>query len=333
MIPTSAPAGRGRMNGVPLPFGPRAPSSLRRHHDVKPRPPARPSTATATPRQAKSPAREITITLSAMSCAATTTMPRRRRSDASASSETTPAGGGDATTTTGGSSGPAQCPGAGATHADRCQPRRGDGDGRHGQAGEGGRRRREPVRSAGLGGKPAVELAGQVDHGARGFLEPACTGLRQHDRAEPPAAQGRSRLSLLLACPEERVDVGDVLGAREGAALGLGVIDGRGEGCRREDVVGVLGDAHGRREARLRVGPRPHGGVGPIVQERHDLRVDAHRAGDLVHPREGQGCVSPNPGAGSVGSVASSSGSGGLALSPEPVLPASRSGAPPARSI
>ena len=65
---------------------------LARHHDVKPRPPARPSTATATPRQAKSPAREITITLSAMSCAATTTMPRRRRSDAPASSETTPAG-------------------------------------------------------------------------------------------------------------------------------------------------------------------------------------------------------------------------------------------------
>ena len=45
----------------------------------------------------------MTITLSAMSCAATTTMPRRRRSAASASSDTTPASGAGAATTGGAS--------------------------------------------------------------------------------------------------------------------------------------------------------------------------------------------------------------------------------------
>ena len=75
-MPTSAPAGRGRMNGAPAPTGPMAPSSRRRHQLVKPRPPARPSTATMTPGQAKSPASATTITFTATSWAATTTSPR-----------------------------------------------------------------------------------------------------------------------------------------------------------------------------------------------------------------------------------------------------------------
>ena len=231
MIPTSAPAGRGRMNGVPLPFGPRAPSSLRRHHDVKPRPPARPSTATATPRQAKSPAREITITLSAMSCAATTTMPRRRRSDAPASSETTPAGGGDATTTTGGSSDrrsvqararptPTDASPAAVTATDvTARPAKVDGgDGnRYGALASAGSlpsswRVRSTTAPAASCSPPAPACASTI-------------ALNLPRRRAAPAS------SLLLASPEERVDVGDVLGAREGAALGLGVIDGRGEGA------------------------------------------------------------------------------------------------------
>ena len=137
---------------------------------------------------------------------------RRRRSRRRRWRRPTPGAGGAARTTAG-RVGPAQRPGPGPAHADGRQAGRGDRGRRHGQAGEGRRRGREAVRSAGLGRQPAVELTGQVDHGARRLLETTVTGLDEHDGAEPPAAQRGPGLTVLVPRPQERVDVGDVLGA------------------------------------------------------------------------------------------------------------------------
>ncbi len=210
-MPTSTPAGRGRMNGAPAPCGPIAPSSRRRHQLVKPSPPASPRAATATPGHPKSPASDTTIRLSAMSCATTTTAPRRRSSARVLVQRNHVIGGGHDSRIPAGFrllAGATETPRARPSHADGGGSGRGDHGCGEPEPGDGGRRGGESVRRGSARAQSAVDLTGEVHREGGRLLETALTGLDQHDDRPAPSPEGGPDLTLLRTLPGEGHDIG-----------------------------------------------------------------------------------------------------------------------------